>query len=142
VQRMAAPGVELIAGVVRDETFGPLLLFGIGGTMAELLGDRTVRVAPLSARDAADAVRSLRATPLLTGYRGSEPVDVAGLEDVLVRLGLLAQDLPELAELDLNPVIASPNGIVAVDARIRIVPSPGVPRELAGTRTLPRPRPN
>jgi len=142
VQRMAAPGVELIAGVVRDETFGPLVLFGMGGTMAELLGDRTVRVAPLSGRDAADAVHSLRITPLLTGYRGSDPVDVAGLEDLLVRLGLLARDIPELAELDLNPVIASPSGIVPVDARVRISPSPGVPRELAGTRTLPRPRPN
>jgi len=99
-----------------------------------------VRVAPLSEHDAADAVRSLRATPLLTGYRGSEPVDVAGLEDLLVRLGLLAQDLPEIEELDLNPVIAAPRGIVAVDARIRIAPAPGAPRELAGTRALPRPR--
>ncbi|HEX4820403.1 MAG TPA: GNAT family N-acetyltransferase [Acidimicrobiales bacterium] len=141
VQRMAGTGVELIAGVVRDETFGPLVLFGMGGTMAELLGDRTVRVAPLSDADAADAVRSLRATPLLTGYRGSKPVDVAALEDVLVRLGLLARDIPEVAELDLNPVIASPDGVVAVDARVRIAPA-ALPHALAGTRTLPRPRPD
>jgi acyl-CoA synthetase (NDP forming) len=140
VQPMAEPGVELIAGVVRDDTFGPLVLFGMGGTMAELLGDRTVRVAPLSDMDAADAVRSLRATPLLTGYRGSDPVDLAGLEDLLVRLGLLAHEVRELAELDLNPVIASSAGVVAVDARVRIGP-PAVPRELAGTRALPPPRP-
>jgi acyl-CoA synthetase (NDP forming) len=118
------------------------VLFGMGGTMAELLGDRTVRVAPLSDAEAADAVRSLRGTPLLTGYRGSDPVDVAGLEDLLVRLGLLARDIPELAELDLNPVIASPSGVVAVDARIRIAPSPRPPRELAGTRALAPPRPH
>jgi len=141
VQPMATAGVELIAGIVRDETFGPLVLFGMGGTMAELLEDRTVRVAPLSTFDAADAVRSLRATPLLTGYRGSEPVDLAGLEDLLVRLGLLAQEVPEVVELDLNPVIAAPTGVVAVDARVRVSP-PAAPRELVGTRALPPPRPN
>ena len=141
VQRMAGTGVELIAGVVRDETFGPLVLFGMGGTMAELVGDRTVRVAPLSDSEAADAVRSLRCTPLLTGYRGSAPVDLDALEDLLVRLGLLARDIPEIAELDLNPVIASPSRVVAVDARVRIVPTPALPHELAGTRYLPPPRP-
>ena len=142
VQRMAGNGVELIAGVVRDETFGPLVLFGLGGTMAELLGDRTVRVAPVSELDAADAVRALRGSPLLTGYRGSEPVDLAALEDLLVRLGLLARDIPELAELDLNPVIASPARVVAVDARVRIAPSARTPHELAGTRFMPPPRPH
>ena len=141
VQRMARPGVELIAGVVRDETFGPLVLFGMGGTMAELLGDRTVRVAPLSDVEAADAVGSLRCMPLLTGYRGSEPVDLDAVQDLLVRLGLLARDVPEVAELDLNPVIASPEGVVVVDARVRVAPAPAQAGGLAGTRSLAPPRP-
>ncbi len=124
VQRMAGVGVELIAGVVRDDLFGPLVLFGMGGTMAELIRDRAVRVAPVGESEAMEVVRSLRCSPLLEGYRGAEPVDVAALGDLLVRLGLLARDVPEISELDLNPVIASPGGIVAVDARVRIAPPP------------------
>ena len=107
VQPMANPGVELIAGIARDDTFGPLVLFGMGGTLAELIGDRAVRVAPITDTEANEVVHSLRCSPLLTGYRGSEPVDTAGLADLLVRLGLLARDVPEVAELDLNPVIAT-----------------------------------
>jgi len=139
VQHMASPGVELIAGIVRDDTFGPLVLFGIGGTIAELIGDRTVRVAPLSDADADAAVHSLRCAPLLTGYRGSEPVDVVALTDLLVRLGLMARDVPEVVELDLNPVIASPEQIVVVDARIRIRPAVADGSML---RQLAPPRPN
>jgi acyl-CoA synthetase (NDP forming) len=137
VQRMASPGVELIAGIVRDETFGPLVVFGIGGTIAELIGDRTVRVAPLSDAAADEAVHSVRCSPLLTGYRGSEPVDVEAVTDLLVRLGLLARDVPEIVELDLNPVIASPEQIVVVDARIRVrpaVPTGGHVRQLSPPR--------
>jgi acyl-CoA synthetase (NDP forming) len=80
-------------------------------------------VAPLTDRDAADMVRSLRSWPLLSGYRGAPPVDVAGLEDVLLRLSVLGEQVPEVAEMDLNPVIAGPGGVVAVDWRIRIVPA-------------------
>ena len=142
VQRMAGTGVELIAGIVRDDTFGPLVLFGMGGTMAELIGDRAVRVAPVAETEAVEVVHSLRCSPLLTGYRGAEPVDVAGLADLLVRLGLFARDVPEVAELDLNPVIATPAGIVVVDARVRIAPSPPNPIEFTGTRRLAPPRPS
>jgi acyl-CoA synthetase (NDP forming) len=141
VQRMAGIGVELIAGIVRDDTFGPLVLFGMGGTMAELIGDRAVRVAPIAETEAVEVVLSLRCSPLLTGYRGSEPVDVAGLAELLVRLGLLARDVPELAELDLNPVIATAAGVVAVDARVRVTPPPPNPIEFTGTRRLAPPRP-
>ena len=91
VQPMARPGVELIAGAVRDDTFGPLVLFGMGGITAELLGDRGVRVAPLSDLEAGELVHSLRCAPLLTGYRGAEPVDVDALADLLVRLSLLTR---------------------------------------------------
>ncbi|HEY2813079.1 MAG TPA: GNAT family N-acetyltransferase [Acidimicrobiales bacterium] len=140
VQAMARPGVETIAGIFRDPTFGPLVLFGLGGTAAELLRDRTVRIAPVADVDAAEAVRSLRGTPLLTGFRGSEPVDLAALEDLVVRLGLLARDVPEVAELDLNPVVASPAGIIAVDARVRVTrPATGAPSD--ATRQMPPPRP-
>jgi len=141
VQQMAGAGVELIAGVVRDESFGPLVLFGMGGTIAELIRDRALRVAPVGDAEALEVVRSLRCSPLLEGYRGAEPVDVGALADVLVRLGLLAGDVPEIAELDLNPVIASPGGIVAVDARIRVALPLANVAESTGTRHLAPPRP-
>jgi acyl-CoA synthetase (NDP forming) len=123
VQAMAPPGVETIAGVVRDPGFGPLVMFGLGGVAAELLGDRVLRVAPLMDTDADEMVRSLRSSPLLFGYRGAAPVDTASLCDLLLRLSVLGQQLPELMELDLNPVIARPDGAVAVDWRMRLAPA-------------------
>jgi acyl-CoA synthetase (NDP forming) len=123
VQAMAEPGMETIAGAVQDPGFGPLIVFGLGGVATELLGDRALGVVPLTDRDAADLVRSLRSSPLLTGYRGSPPVDMAALEDLLLRLSVLAEQLPEVAEMDLNPVVASPSGILAVDWRIRVAPA-------------------
>ena len=120
VQPMAAPGVETIVGLIHDESFGPLVLFGSGGTAVELFGDRTLRVLPITDVDASELVRSLRSSPLLFGYRGAPAVDVAGLEDLLVRVGRLAEDIPEIAEMDLNPVIVSPSGVVAVDAKLRL----------------------
>jgi acetyl coenzyme A synthetase (ADP forming)-like protein len=141
VQPMAQPGVELIAGAVRDDTFGPLVLFGMGGITAELLGDRGVRVAPLSDLEAGELVHSLRCAPLLTGYRGAEPVDVRSLADLLVRLSLLARDVPEIRELDLNPVIASADGVVAVDARVRVAPAAADRIAANNARQLSPPRP-
>ena len=123
VQGMAEPGVETIAGVVRDPSFGPLVVFGLGGIATELVGDRTLGVAPLTDRDAGDLVRLLRSWPLFSGYRGAPAVDIAGLEDILLRLSVLGEQVPEVAEMDLNPVIAGPGGVVAVDWRIRIVPA-------------------
>ncbi len=122
VQPVAPGGVETIVGFARDPSFGTLVLFGLGGSAAELLGDHVVRIAPLSDLDADDMVHGIRGAPLLTGYRGSEPVDVAGLIQVVLRLGRLAEDLPELAEADCNPVIATPEGPVVVDARLRVAP--------------------
>lgn len=139
VQPMAEPGVETIAGVIQDPTFGPLVVFGVGGTIAELIGDRCVRVAPLSRADASAMVHGLRCSPLLTGYRGSTPVDVGALEDLLVRLGAIAADLPEVAELDLNPVTATPSGAVAVDARVRVQPAPRGSPAFATARHLAPP---
>ena len=117
IQQMAAPGVETIVGMVDHALFGPLVMFGMGGTATELLGDRSFRILPVTDLDAAELVRSLRASPLLFGYRGSPPVAVSALEDVLQRIARLAGHVPDLAELDINPLIVSPEGVIAVDAR-------------------------
>jgi acetyl coenzyme A synthetase (ADP forming)-like protein len=122
VQAMAAPGTEMIAGLVHDPPFGPLVMFGFGGVAAELVGDTALRVAPLSDQDAADLVRALRSSPLLFGYRGSPPADTGALEDLLLRLSALGLQVPEVAELDLNPVIAGPDSVIVVDWRIRLAP--------------------
>jgi acetyl coenzyme A synthetase (ADP forming)-like protein len=123
VQRMAPSGVELLAGVTTDPAFGPLVIFGAGGTAAELLKDRVVRPAPLSAKDPAEMVRALRISPLLDGYRGAAIIDHASLEALLVRLGQLADLVPEIVEIDLNPIIATPQGLHVVDLRIRAAPN-------------------
>jgi acetyl coenzyme A synthetase (ADP forming)-like protein len=123
VQSMAPSGVELLAGVTTDPAFGPLVIFGAGGTAAELLKDRVVRPAPLSSEDPARMVRALRISPLLDGYRGMPVIDHAPLEALLVRLGQLAHALPEIVEIDLNPIIAAPSGLHVVDLRIRAVPN-------------------
>src|SRR5262245_49659633 len=123
VQAMAAPGVETIVGVTQDPSFGPLVLYGSGGVTAELLADRTLRLVPMTDVDAAEVVRSLRSSPLLFGYRGMPPVDVAALEDLLLRVSLLADEIPEVEEMDCNPVIVSESGAVAVDVKVRLAPA-------------------
>jgi len=115
-------GVELIAGVVTDPLFGSVVMFGSGGTAVELFGDRVLRILPLTDQDAHEMVRSIRGAPLLFGHRGAPPCDVAAVEEVLLRVALLADEVPQLAEMDLNPLIASPDGVVAVDVRIRLAP--------------------
>ena len=119
VQRMAPTGVELLAGVTTDPVFGPLVIFGAGGTAAELLADRVVRPAPLNAADPGQMVRGLRISPLLDGYRGMPVIDHAPVEDLLVRLGQLADAVPEILEIDLNPIIATADALHVVDLRIR-----------------------
>ncbi|MER8162023.1 bifunctional GNAT family N-acetyltransferase/acetate--CoA ligase family protein [Streptomyces sp. NPDC094472] len=122
VQPMARRGTELFAGVVQDEVFGPLVLFGLGGTATELLADHAARLAPLTDRDVHTLITSPRCAPLLFGYRGGGAVDLEGLEQLLLRLSRMACDLPQLAEADLNPVVARPDGVVALDVRLRILP--------------------
>jgi acyl-CoA synthetase (NDP forming) len=102
-------------------------MLGLGGTGAELLSDRAFRALPLTDLDANELVRALRSSPLFFGYRGAPACDVAALEDLLLRVGALAEATPELAELDLNPVIVSAAGAVAVDARVRLAPLADVP---------------
>jgi acyl-CoA synthetase (NDP forming) len=117
---MAPGGTELLAGVTQDPVFGPLVAFGPGGTMAELIGEAGFRIAPLTDVDARELVSFGKAGTLVRGYRGAPASDEAALVDVLHRLSRLGEDFPEVAELDLNPVIAGPDGCVAVDARIRL----------------------
>ncbi|HET8823328.1 MAG TPA: GNAT family N-acetyltransferase [Thermoleophilaceae bacterium] len=120
VQPLVRGGAELLAGAVQDPVFGPLVAFGPGGVLAELIGEAQFRLAPLSDLDAEELVRDGKAGRLVAGFRGTPPADEAALVDLLLRLSVLADDLPELAELDLNPVLALPTGCLAVDARVRV----------------------
>ncbi len=124
VQPMVPEGVELIVGVVNDRSFGPVLACGAGGTTAELIKDVAVRITPVTDVDAHDMIRSLRTYPLLDGYRGAPRCDVAAIEDVLLRVSAMVEAHPEIAELDLNPLVASPDGAVIVDARVRVETAP------------------
>ncbi|MBP0450602.1 GNAT family N-acetyltransferase [Kitasatospora sp. RG8] len=124
VHRVFAPGVELLAGVVQDRVFGPLVVLGMGGTAADVLADRAARLAPLTEHDLTAMATELHGAPLLLGHQGASPADLAAVRDVLARLSRLAADLPQLVEADLNPLIARPGGAVCVDARVRLEPRP------------------
>ena len=119
VQPMITGGIELLAGVVQDPVFGPLVAFGPGGVLAELIGEARFWLAPLTDLDAFELVSEGKAGRLVAGYRGSEPADQA-LADLVCRLARMAEDLPAVAELDLNPVFGLSSGCVAVDARVRV----------------------
>ena len=118
VQNMARPGVEVIIGMSKDPQFGPVLMFGLGGILVEILEDVSFRIVPLTRRDAREMVREIRGYPVLEGYRGQEPVDVDNLEELILKVSDFVEQNPEIKELDLNPVIAYNDGAVAVDARI------------------------
>jgi acyl-CoA synthetase (NDP forming) len=120
VQRYVTEGAELLAGLVQDPVFGPLVAFGPGGVLAELIGSANFALAPLSDVDAGELLGTGKVAKLVEGWRGAPAADRAALADLLHRLSRLAVDLPEVAELDLNPVLAGPDGCVAVDSRIRI----------------------
>jgi acyl-CoA synthetase (NDP forming) len=122
VQRYVRGGAELLAGVVQDPVFGPLVAFGPGGVMAELIGDAGFRIAPLTDVDARQLVTGGKAGRLVAGFRGAPAADEQALVDLVLRLARLAEDFPEISELDLNPVLALPDGCVAVDARVRVAP--------------------
>jgi acyl-CoA synthetase (NDP forming) len=118
VQKMARPGVEVIVGMSKDAQFGPVLMFGLGGILVEILKDVSFRIVPLVKRDAAEMIRDIKGYPLLEGYRGQEPVDIANLEDMILKVSDFVEKHPEIRELDLNPIFAYKDGAVAVDARI------------------------
>jgi len=122
VQPMIAGGTEVIIGVADDHMFGPLVVFGLGGVATDVLADHAARLTPLTDTDAAWLIGSIRSAPLLRGHRGSPPADLGALRDLLLRVSRLADDLPEVTELDLNPVIARPDGAYVVDARVKVTP--------------------
>ena len=124
VQPMVTGGTEVMIGVADDHMFGPLVVFGLGGTATEVLGDHAARLTPLTDTDADTLIHSVRAAPLLLGHRGSPAADLDMLRELLLRVSRLADDLPVVTDLDLNPVIAEPDGAFVVDARIKVAPCP------------------
>jgi acyl-CoA synthetase (NDP forming)/GNAT superfamily N-acetyltransferase len=148
VQPMVAPGVACVVELVDDPAFGPVIGFGLGGVLGDLLGDRAEnagwgrfrhaasawRPVPLTDRDAAALVAEPKAAPLLRGYRGAEPVDVAALEDLLLRVGQLADDRPEVRRVELNPVLARPGGLSVLHAVVQV--GQAIPRPDTGPRSF------
>ncbi|MBO0874015.1 MAG: acetate--CoA ligase family protein, partial [Pseudonocardia sp.] len=134
VQRMAPKGPSCTLEVVDDPSFGSLVSFGLSGIATELLGDRAHRVIPLSTSDAHELIRAPRAAPLLAGYGGAEPADLASLEDLALRVSCLAEDLPEVRSLRLRPILAAPTTASVTAARVVLGPPPtrhdGGPRRL------------
>jgi acetate---CoA ligase (ADP-forming) len=120
VQPMIRGGAELLAVLVQDPVFGPLVAFGPGGVLAELIGEAAFRIAPLTDIDAEELVTGGKAGRLVRGFRGAPASDADALADLVQRLARLGEDLPAVAELDLNPVLGLPAGYVAVDARVRV----------------------
>jgi acyl-CoA synthetase (NDP forming) len=118
VQGMARPGTEVIIGMTKDAQFGPVLMFGLGGILVEILKDVSFRIVPLEKEDAREMIRDIKGYPILEGFRGMEPVDVSILEEILLKISRFVDDHPEIKELDLNPIFAYRDSAVAVDARV------------------------
>jgi acyl-CoA synthetase (NDP forming) len=118
VQGMAPAGTEVIVGMSKDPQFGPVMMFGLGGIFVEVLKDVAFRIVPLAAKDAREMVREIKGFPVLEGVRGQEPADLGALEGLILKVSEFVEAHPEIEELDLNPVFAYRDGVLAVDARI------------------------
>jgi len=118
VQSMAPPGVEVIVGMSKDAQFGPVLMFGLGGILVEVLKDVSFRIVPVTIRDARAMIREIKGYPVLEGYRGQKPASIPALEKLIVKVSQFVEKNPQIRELDLNPIFAYPDKSVAVDARI------------------------
>ncbi len=118
VQHQIPRGVEIIVGGLRDPVFGPCVMFGMGGTWVEVMNDVSFRLAPTSMKAALEMISEIKAYPLLTRYRGSEGVDIEGIADIIVKISNLMSENENIAEIDVNPVFARINNVIAVDARI------------------------
>ena len=118
VQQMARPGTEVIVGMTTDPQFGPVMMFGLGGIMVEVLKDVSFRIIPLSEKDAGQMINEIKGKPVLDGVRGQPPADIAALRATILKVSQLVEQHPEIQELDLNPIFAYPDGVLAVDARI------------------------
>lgn len=137
VQRMVPHGRETIAGMTRDPEFGPLLMFGLGGILVEALGDVVFRIPPIDEEQAMEMLGGIRGASILDGIRGEAPADRQALATVLRRVGQLAVDFPAILELDVNPLLAFPDGAVAVDARVHIVVVAGGGQDCADVAAIP-----
>jgi acyl-CoA synthetase (NDP forming) len=118
VQEMSPPGIEVIIGMSRDPQFGPVLMFGLGGILVEILRDVSFRIVPLTQKDAREIIREIKGYPLLAGYRGKPAADVSKIEDMLLKISAFMENAHEIQELDLNPVFAYGDDVIAVDARV------------------------
>lgn len=118
IQKMTRPGIELIVGLSRDPQFGPMIMFGLGGTLVEILKDVSFRLVPLARRDAAEMIKEIKGHAILQGYRGQEPVNIRALEDFILLVSEFIEKNPQIEELDLNPVFGYRDGVIAADARI------------------------
>ena len=118
VQPMAKPGIEVIIGMNKDQQFGPVLMFGLGGILVEVLKDVSFRIVPLTKRDAREMIKEIKGYPILEGYRGHEPADIKVLEDILLKVSEFVEKQPEIKELDINPIFAYKDGALALDARV------------------------
>jgi acyl-CoA synthetase (NDP forming) len=131
VQATATGLIELVAGATREAGFGPMVMVGLGGVLTDVLADRTFRPSPLTDRDVREMLLGLRAAPLFSGYRGAPPVDLTVIEDLLHRLSALVEDIPDIAQLDLNPIMLNQGSAVVVDAKIQLAPTVRQPDSLA-----------
>lgn len=122
VQSMARPGTEVIIGMSKDPQFGPVLMFGLGGILVEVLKDVSFRIVPLTKRDAREMIREIKGYPILEGYRGQEPANTAVLEEMLLKVSDFVEGKPEIKELDINPIFAYSDDALAVDARVILEP--------------------
>jgi len=118
VQGMAKAGIEVIIGMTKDPQFGPVLMFGLGGVMVEVLKDVAFRIIPMDKKDASDMIKEIKGYKLLEGYRGQDPADIEYLEDMIMKLSDFIDETPDIKEIDMNPVFAYKDGAVVVDARI------------------------
>jgi len=115
---MAPPGTEVIVGLTQDLQFGPVVMFGLGGIFVEVYQDVSFRLIPLAERDAAAMIHEIKAFPLLQGVRGKKPADLKALTHLLLKVSQIAQENPEISEMDLNPVLVYEKGLSVVDARV------------------------
>jgi len=118
IQSLARPGIEIIMGMFKDVQFGPVLMFGLGGILVEVLKDVAFRIVPLAKRDASEMIKEIKGHKLLDGYRGQEQANIPYLEEMLLKLSEFVDKTPEIKEIDFNPVFAYQDGAVVVDARI------------------------
>jgi len=122
VQPMARPATEVIIGMSKDPQFGPVLMFGLGGILVEILKDISFRIVPLTGRDANEMIREIKGYPVLEGYRGQEPANIAVLEQMLLKVSEFVESKPEIKELDINPIFAYRDSALAIDARVILEP--------------------